>query len=134
MEDADQYLSKWFQGASLNEIRRENVKDFFCWSLLNKGEYGLLDDDELEEYANGVEKILGRKLEPGRGDATPLRLTLDGVRMLHRPLLWYMVRFIIVFASRLRSSWIKMKGADSLLTVRLCCRWTHTRLHVAPFI
>lgn len=53
--------------------------------------YGLLDDEELEEYVDKFEVLLGRRLDPGRGSAVPLRLTIDKVRMLHKPLLWYLV-------------------------------------------
>lgn len=89
--DPERYLSKWFRGAPASEIRRENVKQFFCWSFLNKDDYGLLDDDELEDYADQTEKMLGRKLPQGTGNAVALRLTLDRVQMLHRPLIWYLV-------------------------------------------
>lgn len=57
--------------------------------------YGLLDDEELEEYVDRFETLLGRKLDLGRGDAVPLRLTIDKVNMLHRPLLWYLVSFYV---------------------------------------
>lgn len=89
--DPERYLSKWFKGAPIAEIRRENVKDFFCWAFLNKSSFGLLEDEELEEYADKMESLLGRKLQPGRGNAISLRLTVDRVKMLHRSLLWYLV-------------------------------------------
>jgi len=91
IKDHEQHLSKWFKNAPLSEIKRENLKDFYCWAFLNKGAYGLLDDEELEEYVDKFEKISGKKLEPGNGTAVPLRLTVDKVNMLHRPLVWYMV-------------------------------------------
>lgn len=94
VSNPEDYLSKWFKGASLLEIRRENVKQFFCWSFLNKGSYGLLDDQELEEYTDQLETMLGRKLQPGTGNATALRLTLDRVQILYRPLLWYFVSLL----------------------------------------
>lgn len=91
VQDPEHYLSKWFKGAPSSEIRRENVKELFCWAFLNKSSFGILDDAELEEYATEMEKALGRGLPPGRGNATSLRLTLDEVNMHHRPLLWYLV-------------------------------------------
>lgn len=91
VQDPEHYLTKWFLDAPSSEIRRENVKEFYCWAFLNKPSFGILDDDELEEYAAKTEKALGRNLPPGRGNATSLRLTLDRVKMLHRPLLWYLV-------------------------------------------
>ena len=81
--DAELYLTGWFKGAPRSEIRRENVKEFLCWSFFNKRDYGLLDDQELEDYTDQVETILGRSLPSGKGNARALRLTLDEVPMLH---------------------------------------------------
>ncbi|KAF2117333.1 hypothetical protein BDV96DRAFT_598247 [Lophiotrema nucula] len=93
------YVSKWLLGASSNAIRRDNVKEFFRWALLNrgdkdiqkKGEEGREEDEELESYVDGVETLLGRPLEHGRGSAKSLRLTVDEVNMAHRPFLWYCI-------------------------------------------
>lgn len=81
--DPELYLAGWFKNAPKSEIRRENVKEFLCWSFFNKRNYGLLDDQELEDYTDQVERFLGRCLSPGRGNAEALRLTLDNVPMLH---------------------------------------------------
>lgn len=88
-----QYLTKWFRDAPAVEIKRENVKDFFRWAFLNTGDLNPVYDEELEEYAGEMENLLGRKLEPGRGDAKCIRLNLDKVEMLHRSLVWYLVSF-----------------------------------------
>ncbi|MCJ1421370.1 hypothetical protein MMC32_007733 [Xylographa parallela] len=87
--DAELYLRKWFNWAPITDIKRENVKEFFCWALLNKGAWGPEDEEELEQYADSIGELLGRTLEPGRGPAKPLRLTLDKVNMMHRSLIWY---------------------------------------------
>lgn len=89
--DPEQYLSKWFKKAPKSEIKRDNVKEFFCWAFLNKGDYGSEEEEELEEYVGKMETMLGRELESGRGKAECLRLTLDKVSMLHRSLIWYLV-------------------------------------------
>ncbi|KAG5752792.1 hypothetical protein H9Q72_004888 [Fusarium xylarioides] len=88
--DAGQYLRRWFRDAPEHEIKRENVKDFFRWAFLNMEDCDSTYDDELEEYIEKLEELLGRKLEPGRGDAKCLRMTLDKVEMLHRSLTWYL--------------------------------------------
>ncbi|KAH7147026.1 hypothetical protein B0J13DRAFT_664913 [Dactylonectria estremocensis] len=93
--DPDRYLQKWFRNAPATEIKRENVKDFFRWAFLNTGDSDPAHDEELEEYAREIEKLLGRKLEPGHGNAQCLRLTLDKVEMLHRSLAWYLCVFIV---------------------------------------
>lgn len=91
VSDPERYLSMWFKGAAISEIRRDNVKEFFCWAFLNKAEYGPQDNEELEGYVGKLEGILGREISPGRGTVAPLRLTLDKVDMLHRSLTWYTV-------------------------------------------
>ncbi|KAM5354945.1 hypothetical protein ACJ41O_001591 [Fusarium nematophilum] len=93
--DPDRYLTRWFRDAPIAEIKRENVKDFFRWAFLNSGEPDPAYDEELEEYIGEMEKLLGRKLEPGRGNAQCLRLTLDKVEMLHRSLIWYLCVFAV---------------------------------------
>jgi hypothetical protein len=92
--DPEQYLQKWFLDAPVSEIKRENVKEFFRWAFLNTGEPNPADDEELENYVEGLEKLLGRKLVDGRGNAKCLRLTLDKVEMFHRSLTWYLVSFL----------------------------------------
>lgn len=91
IHDPIQYLRKWFRGASDADIKRENVKDFFRWAFLNTGDPDLAYEEELEEYATEMERLLGREIEPGRGNAKCFRLTLDKVEMSHRSLTWYLV-------------------------------------------
>ncbi|CRK12752.1 hypothetical protein BN1723_007431 [Verticillium longisporum] len=93
--DPERYLTKWFQDAPLSEIKRENMKEFFRWAFLNTGDVDPAHDEELEEYVGEMEKLLGRKLEPGHGNAKCLRLTLDKVEMLHRSLTWYLCVFVV---------------------------------------
>lgn len=85
------YLQRWFKNAPEAEIKRENVKDFFRWAFLNSGDHDPDHEEELEEYADQMEKLLGRELAPGRGRAECLRLTLDEVDMMHRCFAWYLV-------------------------------------------
>lgn len=97
------YLRQWFRNAELAEIKMENVQEFFAWAFLNKasprdtkqvGEAHSIDanyEQELEKYTEGLEMRMGSTLPQGYGKAKSLRLTLDEVRMAHRPLIWYMV-------------------------------------------
>ncbi|RAL61879.1 hypothetical protein DID88_002942 [Monilinia fructigena] len=87
--DPEAYLQKWFLGADIREIRRDNVKEFFLWAFFNRGGPPGDDDEELEEYIGILEKQLGRDILEGRGNAKCLRLTLDEVAMSHRSLIWY---------------------------------------------
>lgn len=89
--DSEHYLSRWFLNAPLTSIRRENVKDFYCWAFFNKFSWNTDEDEELEEYTDKLDQVLVHKLQPGRGPAMPIRLTLEPVKIQYRPLFWYMV-------------------------------------------
>ncbi|MCJ1358971.1 MAG: hypothetical protein MMC33_008971 [Icmadophila ericetorum] len=81
--------------APIEEIKRDNVKEFFTWAFLNKASWGPEDEEELNFYVEETEKVLGRKIEEGRGKAVALRLTLDDVVMLQRSLTWYFCVFVV---------------------------------------
>jgi len=102
--DIQTFLSKWFLDAPMKQIRRENVKELFAFSLLNVKYEDVEKEDtaELEYYADHIEDKLQTKLESGRGQAECLRGTLDAVSMQHRPLLWYMVSRLVVGLVRWR--------------------------------
>ncbi|EKG16028.1 hypothetical protein MPH_06722 [Macrophomina phaseolina MS6] len=89
--DHARYLRGWFMGAPLSEIKRDNLNEFLAWAFFNTGHVNTIDPDELDEYIREIEKQLGREVEPGRGNARCVRLTIDKVDMSHRSLLWYMV-------------------------------------------
>jgi hypothetical protein len=85
------YLSGWFLSA---DFKRDNVVDWLLWALFSstRDNYLVEWEEELEEYLSMVEAILGRNLEPGYNiEAQCMRLTIDSVPMLHRPLIWYLV-------------------------------------------
>ena len=91
VSEPETYLSKWFMNAKIEDIKRENLKEFFAWSLMN-GQLESIDDDEeaeLDGYIDKLEQKFGRPFENGRGSARSLRGTMDPVPMQHRPLLWY---------------------------------------------
>lgn len=117
--DPERYLAKWFRDAPAAEIKRENVKDFLRWAFLNMRHHDPAFDEELAEYVAELEKLLGRKFEPGYGKATCLRLTYDRVDMWHRSLTWYMVgqRKLMDLLRRIKLSWL------ILLLVRICRRY-----------
>ena len=97
VDNPESYLSKWFMGVPLAQIRRDNVKEFFCWAFLD-GQMtdAELDDEELEGYVSRMEEKFGIHIPPGRADIQCLRLTLDRVPMLERSLFWYLVRLAAI--------------------------------------
>ncbi|KAF2998469.1 hypothetical protein E8E13_002186 [Curvularia kusanoi] len=116
------YISRWFLGARPGEVRRDNVKEFFEWALLNRGtetedelvrraqedpEAKIEEEAELKEYVDGIETMLGRPLLPGRGPAKSLRLTIDEVNMRHRPVVWYL---IVMLVDTLTAAYLRYNG------------------------
>ncbi|KAI0150094.1 hypothetical protein F4776DRAFT_604527 [Hypoxylon sp. NC0597] len=99
--DGRRYLQMWFLGAEESEIRRDNVRDFFLWAFFDRWPGGESEDDdaELEGYIEDTERLIGRKLEPGRGKAEGLRLTLDEVKTKYRSVAWYFVMGMIDFVA-----------------------------------
>lgn len=115
------YINRWYLGARPGEVRRENVREFFAWGLMYRGseteqerttrvqehpDESKAQEEELDEYADGIQTLLGRRLEPGWGSAKSLRLTVDQVNMSHRPVLWYLIVMLVdsVTAACLRYS------------------------------
>ncbi|KAB8360569.1 hypothetical protein FH972_024309 [Carpinus fangiana] len=90
IDDHAAFLQKWFKDAPLDEIKRENVREYLSWAFFNVADAGPEHDDEMDVYLKTVDTSLGKPLPPGRGNASCLRLTLDPVPMLHRPLIWYL--------------------------------------------
>lgn len=97
LPDPEYYLSRWFMNAPLGDIKRENLKEFYAWSLLNKrySEVSRDEESELDSYVDQLEEKLDQPFKPGRGPAKSLRTTFDPVPMQHRPLLWYFVRIAL---------------------------------------
>jgi hypothetical protein len=78
-------------------IMRDNVKDFIRWSLFGP-EYTKEQDQqnerEIDAYTTDIEKLIGRKLPPGRMDVKGLGQLLNEACGSHRSLLWYTVSYI----------------------------------------
>jgi len=89
--DPDQYLSKWFMDSPAWEIKTENIHEFLRWAFLNTQDVNEEQEQEINEYTEATENLVGRSFAPGRGSAKSLRLTFDKVNMLHRSLFWYLV-------------------------------------------
>ncbi|KAF3928119.1 hypothetical protein AA313_de0203831 [Arthrobotrys entomopaga] len=95
--DHSSYLRQWFLGARISDIKIENIKEFLRWSIFNSsGSWsqesdGEEEETEIDEYIGMVEDKMNFKFPEGRGDAQCYRLTIDQVRMKHRPLAWYAI-------------------------------------------
>lgn len=87
VNDPARFATGWFRGAKVEDIGRDEVRRFLDWSFW-EGRAGPEDDQELEEYVDATQKLLGQEFPP-TGKAKSLRLTLDPVEMDYRSLLWY---------------------------------------------
>lgn len=80
------------------------MKEWLLWALFGCNLDGLREEwvDEIEGYLKRLEAYMGRKFEDGwSATAKCMRLTLDPVIMLHRPLLWYTVSNVNTTSSTL---------------------------------
>ena len=101
IHDPERFLSGWFRGAKIEDIGREDLKEFLSWAFW-EGRSGDADEQELEELVSKVEKMMRRTFPPGRGTAKSLRLTLDPIDMECRSLLWYTIIMLVDTISHVR--------------------------------
>lgn len=87
--DPHRYLSLYFYGTPVAELSRGDVKEWLVWRLWNQRSGASLDPDELEEYLQYTEDVLQHHFRKGPSEHKSMAVTLDPVRMVHRPLLWY---------------------------------------------
>lgn len=104
--DPEVYLQNWFHGSALGQIRRENLKEFLLWAFWGTTNADDVSKEELDDCVTSLESTFGQRIVPGRGTAKSLRVTMDEVGAIHRPLIWYMVVGLLdtISAVRLRTS------------------------------
>ena len=92
VHDPEKYFRGWFLGAKVEDIGRDDVKDFLNWSFWDGRAdiaHNSADEEEVCEYISKVEKMMRVPFRIGKCNATSLQLTLDPVEMECRTLLWY---------------------------------------------
>ncbi|KAF2731006.1 hypothetical protein EJ04DRAFT_499396 [Polyplosphaeria fusca] len=87
--DTELFVRKWMCGASLGDLRRENLKEWLLWALFDSSAPPGDDDEELEGYVTEIEERLGTAIKPGWGPAKSLRMNFDKFTVTHRTLLYY---------------------------------------------
>lgn len=108
----------WFFNSPAASIKRDNMKEWLLWALFSTNRDGQKEEwtEELEGYLTRLEEYMGRKLERGwNSGAKCMKLTLDPVVMVHRPLVWYTVCYITG-----RTSGFKLTTSSN----RLWRQWT----------
>ncbi|KAI0160604.1 hypothetical protein GGR57DRAFT_499284 [Xylariaceae sp. FL1272] len=91
--DFTRYLRQWFHGARVDDIGRENVRDFISWAFFDRWPEQQTDaeNEETDEYIDEIEQRMRRSLKPGRGSAHGLRLTFEDVGVRYRSVGWYLI-------------------------------------------
>lgn len=93
----EKYLSRWLMVSEAECIQRDNVKDFISWAFFRPGytrEQDQQNEGEIETYTTEIEKLIGRKLSPGKMDVKGLGQLLNEAGGSHRSLLWYTVSYL----------------------------------------
>ncbi|KAI1791738.1 Alpha/Beta hydrolase protein [Ganoderma leucocontextum] len=86
--------SGWFFSVDTGLIKRDNMVDWLLWAIFGTHRDGLQDEwaDELEGYLRNIEELLGHKIDHGRAHTVAsMKVSLDPVDTVHRPLLWYLI-------------------------------------------
>lgn len=119
--DYEKYISKWFLSVPLNNIKQENVKDFFRWAFLNTATADSAQEGEIEEYIQKLKEAIGREFQPGRSNVKCLRLTVDNATILHRSLIWYLVSKALTTSEMIQN----LKGVIVLTSASdsVCLLW-----------
>lgn len=100
--DFERFIRGWFLDAEFDRIKRDNVLSFLSWAMFNS--YPVLLDQhqtsELHSMLHVLEDYSEHRFPPGRNDQiTGIRLTLDPMPAMHRPLFVYLfVGFANIFS------------------------------------
>jgi hypothetical protein len=98
---ATPYPTGWFLPNNTMP-KRQDVVDWLLWAVFptpttcgGGGSLAVQEEyrEEIDGYIEEIEKLLGRSLEErtDNNGIRSMRITLDPVTMLHRPLIWYFV-------------------------------------------
>ncbi|KAI0456340.1 hypothetical protein F5B21DRAFT_513442 [Xylaria acuta] len=100
------YLRTWFLKANESDIRKDNLREFLSWGFFDRdvGNETVAELEELDEYLARIERRIGYQLEPGRGKAKSLRLTIDEIEVRYRSVLWYFIIGIVDLATHCQLS------------------------------
>ncbi|KAF1948569.1 hypothetical protein CC80DRAFT_529937 [Byssothecium circinans] len=98
-DDIELCLKKWMGGSSLEDLRRENLKEWLLWALFDRDGPPGADDAELEGYVEAVEEALGREIQPGLGPVESVRLNFQPFIITHRALTFYLIIGCIDFTA-----------------------------------
>ncbi|KAI0771077.1 Alpha/Beta hydrolase protein [Trametes elegans] len=90
--------SGWFFCARPDGIKRDNMVEWLLWALFGSHREGLQEEwaEELQGYLQKMDSLLGREMEEGWDNTVRcMKITLDPVHAIHRPLLWYFIVAVV---------------------------------------
>lgn len=99
VDDPEDFIRGWFYGSPFELIKRENIREwltcsFLCSESVDEEDLGSWKE-ESDQYISALETRFNWKIPPGKTEDLPLmRLHLDPVNVVSRPLLWYMVSYL----------------------------------------
>jgi hypothetical protein len=140
--DPHAYLSGWFKGVDVHDLKCEDVKDWIHWRLWNSAQRIPAHEDELEGHLEYLQQVLQFDFPPGRGVHGSMMVTVEPLHMSHRPLLWYLVSFqmdrfaylLLMMIPGLRF-WcrysVQHQYASSWLSIPLS--WSQRNVSIIPF-
>lgn len=103
ISDLPKFLQGWFFETPLDALKRGDVRSWTAGFFHNKTIAALTDDQvvSVEQLVSKIEEKLDHVFPKGFGSATKsVRLTIDKVRVFHRPLVFYMAIKAIDFVGR----------------------------------
>nr|POF22361.1 hypothetical protein CFP56_36446 [Quercus suber] len=103
--DIKPFLTGWFRGAKVEDIGRQQLKEFVDWGFFEGRATEAGCEDEVEGYVTEIEEWVGNRFKDGKGIAKPLRLTLDPIEMECRSLLWYTLMMILDSSTHIKMLW-----------------------------
>jgi pimeloyl-ACP methyl ester carboxylesterase len=150
----ERYLRVWFLGADPAEIKRDNVRDFILWAFFDSdgdnpaaylGHASEGFQEEVDFYIHRIETLLGRQLPPGRGTATPLRLTIDPISTRYHSIIWYAIIGLLDITTHIQLRYHRFKyyGPNTTLPnnkpntkplLNPTSTFPPTLLHTLPFL
>ncbi|KAF8343122.1 uncharacterized protein EI90DRAFT_3115609 [Cantharellus anzutake] len=111
--DTESFLRGWFHGAPIDSLKRDNIVE---WATYAVSASDVATSEEMDYYVNLVEAKLGRSFEEGRNeDIKCMRPIIDKVKVVHRPLIYYLVVSGLDFATHLALHYIGFRHYDTPL-------------------
>jgi pimeloyl-ACP methyl ester carboxylesterase len=92
--DSQAFISGWFCGAPLRDIKYQNALDFFAWAMYARNFHELSSDEvkNIEDVLSLTQQRLHLPLEPGYNPLVRhIHMTLEPLHYLHRPLAMYVL-------------------------------------------